>query len=272
MPELPEVEITCQGISPHIQGKTISDVVIRQAQLRWLIPDNLPQLLKNAVITSVTRRAKYILLATDKNETILLHLGMSGNLRITTAVTPIKKHDHVDFVFSDGTILRYNDTRRFGCILSTSEPIESHKLIESLGVEPLSEQFTGEYLFQQANKRKVCIKTFIMNAHYIVGVGNIYANEALFMAGIHPNKPAGDIALKRYQRLEECIKIVLARSIKQGGTTLRDFVNEQGEAGYFQQSLAVYGRKGEECIWCSNPIQHIKIAQRASYFCEHCQT
>ncbi len=271
MPELPEVETTCRGIRPHIQGKTIAHVIIRQAQLRWPIPANLPELLQGATINTVSRRAKYILLETHHAETVILHLGMSGSLRIVDTEQLAGKHDHVDFVFADNTILRFNDTRRFGCILSTSKPIQQHKLIRQLGPEPLSEQFTGEHLYYLAKNRKATVKSFIMDGHNVVGVGNIYASEALFMAGIHPGIHAGQIALKRYQKLADCIKIVLQQAIKQGGTTLRDFVNEQGKPGYFQQSLAVYGRTNKACIHCSTPIQQLKIAQRASYFCSLCQ-
>ena len=271
MPELPEVETTCNGIRPHIVGKTISDVIIRQKQLRWPITENLRELLIGHLFESVTRRAKYCLLKTNATETVIIHLGMSGNLRVTNTAQPPEKHDHVDFIFNDNTVLRFNDTRRFGAILATSEPISDHKLISQLGPEPLSEQFTGSRLHSLSKNRKATIKSFIMDGHNVVGVGNIYASESLFMAGILPTRPAGKISLKRYQKLAECIKIVLQQSIDQGGTTLRDFVNEQGKPGYFQQSLAVYGRKNEPCSQCSTPIEQLKIAQRASFFCVVCQ-
>ena len=271
MPELPEVETTCRGISPHVVNKPITAVIIRQSQLRWPIPSNLANLLTGHIFENVQRRAKYLLLKTNSAETVIIHLGMSGNLRIVDNSLAPKKHDHVDFVFNDGTTLRFNDTRRFGAILSTSQPIHLHKLISQLGPEPLSKNFTGKHLYDLSTNKKVPVKTFIMNGHNVVGVGNIYASESLFMAGIHPTRQAGKISLARYQKLAECIKIVLHQAIKQGGTTLRDFVNEQGKPGYFQQSLAVYGRKDENCIHCSSPIQQIKIAQRASYFCSICQ-
>ncbi|NOR69360.1 MAG: bifunctional DNA-formamidopyrimidine glycosylase/DNA-(apurinic or apyrimidinic site) lyase [Methylomarinum sp.] len=271
MPELPEVETTCRGIRPHIEGKTIADVIIRQAQLRWPIPAELPELLHKSVIKSVKRRAKYVLLETSHAETVILHLGMSGSLRIVNTEQAAGKHDHVDFVFTDNTVLRFNDTRRFGCILCTSEPIQQHKLINQLGPEPLSELFTGDHLKHLAKNRKATVKSFIMDGHNVVGVGNIYASEALFMAGIHPTRQAGKVSLKRYQKLADCIKLVLQQAIEQGGTTLRDFVNEQGKPGYFQQLLTVYGRANEACIHCSTPIQQLKIAQRASYFCPACQ-
>lgn len=271
MPELPEVETTCQGISPCIKGKTVADVIIRQSQLRWSIPENLRELLLGQLIKKVSRRGKYLLLETNKAETVIIHLGMSGSLRISKAEQIPEKHDHVDFIFSDGTILRYKDIRKFGSILHTSKPIDKHKLIAQLGPEPLSEQFTGNHLYTKSKNRKTTIKAFIMDGHNVVGVGNIYASEALFMAGVHPLRQAGKISLKRYQKLAECIKLVLQQAINQGGTTLRDFVNEQGNPGYFQQSLSVYGRANESCIHCTTPIKQMKIAQRASYYCNHCQ-
>ncbi|MFW5442823.1 MAG: bifunctional DNA-formamidopyrimidine glycosylase/DNA-(apurinic or apyrimidinic site) lyase [Methylococcaceae bacterium] len=271
MPELPEVETTCRGIRPHISGKKISHVIIRQFQLRWPIPKNLSELLAGTIIKNVNRRAKYCLLETTTAETVLIHLGMSGSLRIVNTEQQPGKHDHVDFIFSDGTVLRFNDTRRFGAILYTSEPVQQHKLISQLGPEPLATQFTGSHLYLLSKNKKATVKTFIMDGHNVVGVGNIYASESLFMAGIHPTRQAGRISLNRYQKLAECIKIVLKQAIEQGGTTLRDFVNEQGKPGYFQQSLTVYGRENKECVKCLTPIHHLKIAQRASYFCPSCQ-
>lgn len=271
MPELPEVETTCNGIRPHITGKTISNVIVRQQQLRWPITDNLSKILHGKKIESVRRRAKYCLLTTNLSETIIIHLGMSGSLRITNTSHAAEKHDHVDFVFTDDTVLRFNDTRRFGAILLTPDPIEQHKLISSLGPEPLTSNFTGAHLHSLSKNRKATVKSFIMDGHHVVGVGNIYASESLFMAGILPTRAAGKVSLKRYQKLANCIKIVLQQSIDQGGTTLRDFVNEQGKPGYFQQSLAVYGRAGEPCIHCSTSVEQLKIAQRASYFCPACQ-
>ncbi|MCK5829581.1 MAG: bifunctional DNA-formamidopyrimidine glycosylase/DNA-(apurinic or apyrimidinic site) lyase [Methylococcales bacterium] len=272
MPELPEVETTCRGISPHITGKKIAEVIVRQRQLRWPIPENINEILRNLVINKVSRRAKYLLLETNKVSTVLLHLGMSGSLRIVDSKQVPGKHDHVDFVFTDGTVLRFNDTRKFGAILYTTEPINQHKLISQLGSEPLSEKFTGNHLHQLSRNKKVSIKAFIMDGHHVVGVGNIYASESLFMAGILPTRQAGRVSLKRYQKLAQCIKVVLQQAINQGGTTLRDFVNEQGKPGYFQQSLSVYGRSEQKCLLCSSPIKQIKIAQRASYYCNQCQS
>lgn len=272
MPELPEVETTCRGISPHIKGKKIVDIIIRQSQLRWVIPENFREKLVNAVFTDISRRAKYILLATTKPETVMIHLGMSGSLRIVNAEQAPGKHDHVDFVINDGILLRFNDPRKFGAILCTSEPIAEHWLISQLGPEPLSEQLTGEHLHKLSKNKKTPVKTFIMDGHNVVGVGNIYANESLFMAGIHPARQAGRISLIRYQKLATSIKKVLQQAITQGGTTLRDFVNEQGKPGYFQQSLSVYGRSGKSCIRCATPIKQTKIAQRASFYCPVCQS
>ncbi len=272
MPELPEVETTCRGIKPHIIKKTIANIVVRQAQLRWPVTEDISAQCSGYSIKRVYRRAKYLLLEVGATHTIIIHLGMSGNLRISNSEQAPGKHDHVDFVFSDGSVLRFNDTRRFGSILLTSDPIEKHKLISSLGPEPFSSHFNGQHLYHLSKNRSSAVKTFIMDGHHVVGVGNIYASEALFMAGIHPVRQAGRVSLQRYQKLAESIKIILQQAIDQGGTTLRDFVNEQGKPGYFQQSLAVYGRKNESCRLCSSTIKQVKIGQRASYFCPVCQT
>ena len=271
MPELPEVETTCRGIRPHIVGKIVTHVIVRQKQLRWLIPDELSEVMTGLVIEEVNRRAKYIVLKTNSINTVLLHLGMSGNLRITNTRQAAGKHDHVDFVLTDKTVLRFNDTRRFGSVLYTSEPIDQHKLIKRLGPEPLSDELSGDYLYHLSRHKKTTIKSFMMDAHNVVGVGNIYASESLFRAKIHPTRQAGKISLKRYKVLSGCIKYILQQAIEQGGTTLRDFVNEQGVSGYFQQSLSVYGRADQDCIVCQSPIKQIKIAQRASYYCSQCQ-
>lgn len=270
MPELPEVETSRRGIAPHIQGKRFQAVIVRQTQLRWPVPQNLSTLLPGLQLHQVERRGKYLLLMTDEG-TLLLHLGMSGNLRITTQVQPVLKHDHVDFVFEDGTVLRLNDQRRFGAVLWTDRPLQEHPLLSPLGPEPLSEAFTGEHLFICSRNRKTAVKSLIMDSHIVVGVGNIYASESLFMAGLHPNRPAHSIDLASYQTLAAAIKTILQRSIDQGGTTLRDFLNAQGKPGYFQQALSVYGRSGQPCHSCAEPIQQLKIGQRASYFCDHCQ-
>lgn len=270
MPELPEVETICRGIEPHIIAQTISQVLVRQPRLRWLVSATLADDLKNATINKVSRRAKYLLLATDKG-TLLVHLGMSGSLRILTTQQEAAKHDHIDIIFTNGVLLRYNDPRRFGAMLWTTQAASEHKLLKDLGVEPLSDACNGELLFQLSRKRKVPIKSFIMDSHIVVGVGNIYANEALFMAGLLPTRHAGTIALDDYQRLVACIRTVLQQAITQGGTTLRDFVNEAGKAGYFQQQLRVYGRTGQPCLTCQQALQEIRLNNRSTVFCCECQ-
>jgi formamidopyrimidine-DNA glycosylase len=270
MPELPEVETICRGIAPYIIGQTIKQVVVRQPSLRWRVSDSLADDLMGLTIVSVTRRAKYLLLATA-NGTLLIHLGMSGRLQVLLTQQEIGKHDHVDIMFSNGAVLRYNDTRRFGAVLWTSEPVNEHKLLKELGVEPLSEACSGELLFELSRQRKVSIKSFIMDSHIVVGVGNIYANEALFMAGLLPTRHAGTLTLDDCQRLVACIRVVLQHAIEQGGTTLRDFVNESGKAGYFQQQLRVYGRAGLPCVTCQQPLQETRLANRTTVFCCVCQ-
>lgn len=271
MPELPEVETTRRGIAPHIENKPVSDVVVRQSRLRWPVPNRLPSLLRGLCFRQIERRGKYLLLKTTTG-TLIIHLGMSGSLRIVNTRQVAKKHDHIDIMFVDGTVLRYNDPRKFGSVLWTEGPIYDHPLLQQLGPEPLSSEFDGAYLYRLSRTRKSAVKSFIMDGHVVVGVGNIYANESLYMAGIRPSRQAGRISLRRYQALAEAIKVVLQRSIDRGGTTLRDFVNEQGNPGYFQQSLFVYGRAGQPCYRCSRPITPIKIGQRASYYCQACQT
>jgi formamidopyrimidine-DNA glycosylase len=270
MPELPEVETICRGIAPHIIDQTIKQVLVRQPRLRWTVSKTLAVDLAGLTIRSVTRRAKYLLLVTNGG-TLLVHLGMSGRLRILNSEQEAGKHDHIDFIFTNGTVLRFNDPRRFGAVLWTIEAASEHKLLKNLGVEPLSEACNGELLFQLSRKRKVPIKSFIMNSHIVVGVGNIYANEALFMAGLLPTRHAGTIVLEDYGRLVDCIRVVLKHAIEQGGTTLKDFVNESGQAGYFQQQLRVYGRAGLHCVNCQQPLQEIRMANRTTVFCSGCQ-
>ncbi len=270
MPELPEVETTCNGIAPHIVGQIVKQVIVRQPQLRWPVPEALNQTLSGLCIESVTRRAKYLLFATN-NGTVLLHLGMSGSLRILSADQAAGKHDHIDFVFDDETVLRFNDPRRFGAVLWTTQPAAEHQLLKDLGPEPLLAEFSGELLYARSRNRKLAVKSFIMDSHIVVGVGNIYANEGLFMAGIQPTRQAGKVSLARYQKLAECIRVVLRHAIEQGGTTLRDFVNEAGKPGYFQQQLKVYGRAGLPCVSCLQPLTEIRIAQRSTVFCGVCQ-
>ena len=270
MPELPEVETTCRGIAPHIVGQTIKQVIIRQPQLRWPVTEGLAQTLTGLCIQSVSRRAKYLLFTTGAG-TMLVHLGMSGSLRIMSAGQSAGKHDHIDFIFNDDTVLRFNDPRRFGAVLWTAAPVAGHPLLKELGPEPLLAEFSGELLYSRSRNRKVPVKSFIMDSHVVVGIGNIYANEALFMAGILPSRQAGKVSLARYQKLAECIRVVLQHAILQGGTTLRDFVNEAGKPGYFQQQLKVYGRAGLPCIHCLQPLIETRLANRSTVFCAVCQ-
>lgn len=269
MPELPEVEVSRQGITPFMVGETVMRVVVRNASLRWPIPSEIQELV-GLTITAVRRRAKYLLLETDWG-TAILHLGMSGNLRILPHGSVAGKHDHVDIELSNGQLLRLNDTRRFGCLLWTREPAEQHKLLIKLGPEPLTEDFNGEHLYQRSRKRKIAVKQFIMDNHVVVGVGNIYANEALFSAGIHPQQAACDVNETDYQALANEIKKVLARAITQGGTTLKDFTGSDGKPGYFVQELQVYGRAGEPCRHCGGLLSEVRMGGRSTVFCPLCQ-
>ena len=275
MPELPEVETTRRGIEPHLQGRRISRVVVRHPMLRWPIPADLPQLLSGQRIEQIERRGKYLLLpfreAGRAQGTLLLHLGMSGSLRIVAAGSAAAKHDHLDIEVDSGQALRLHDPRRFGAALWQPGAAGEHELLADLGPEPLTEAFDGRYLWERARGRSAPVKTFLMDSHIVVGVGNIYANEALFSAGIRPDRAAGRIALARYERLVGEIKRVLARSIKQGGTTLRDFVGGDGKPGYFQQQLLVYGRGGEPCRQCGAVLIEVRIGQRSTVYCPHCQ-
>ena len=268
MPELPEVETTRRGIDPHAVDRCIERVVVRNPKLRWPIEDALPTLAAGQRIRGTRRRAKYLLIDLDRH-TLMVHLGMSGSLRIMPASTPPLFHDHVDIVLSDGNCLRYNDPRRFGSLhLLTSD---DHALLRHLGPEPLSNDFDGAWLYQAARGRKAAVKQFLMDGRIVVGVGNIYANEALFMAGIRPTRSAGKISLERYQRLAEAVKVLLAAAIEQGGTTLRDFVGGDGKPGYFAQKLRVYGRGGQSCRVCSGQLKDIRLGNRSSVFCANCQ-
>lgn len=270
MPELPEVETTKRGISPHIVGKSIAKVVVRQRQLRWLITDNFEENLQNQIIEKVERRAKYLLIKTQDG-TLIIHLGMSGNLRIVPTNFPATAHDHVDIIFDENTVLRFNDQRRFGAMIWATGDVLKHSLLRDLGVEPLTENFTDSLLFQLSRRKRVPIKTFLMAGKIVVGVGNIYANEALFMAKILPTRHAGDLSLIDCEKLVECIRIILANAIEKGGTTLRDFVNAEGKTGYFQQQLHVYGRGNQHCTTCNQTLQEIRMANRTTVFCSNCQ-
>ncbi len=270
MPELPEVETSRRGIEPHIVDATISRVVIRERRLRWPVSRAVDRNLPGQTVTSVGRRAKYLLINTDKG-TAILHLGMSGSVCILDLDTPASIHDHVDIEFDTGLMLRFRDPRRFGSLHWSKQPL-SHRLLKDLGPEPLDDAFDGDYLWRKSRGRSVSIKQFIMNAHIVVGVGNIYASESLFMAGINPRRAAGRIAGHRYDALANAIKDVLGKAIKAGGTTLRDFYGGDGEAGYFQQQLEAYGREDEPCRRCDTPITAIVQGQRSTFYCKRCQT
>lgn len=269
MPELPEVETTRRGIEKHLVGKKVVDVIVRQRQLRWPIPKSLSLLIKNKNVNAVERRGKYLLIQCA-NGSLMIHLGMSGSLRILDKTTPAEKHDHFDLIMSNGKCLRLHDPRRFGSVL-WADDWQQHDLIKDLGPEPLSQEFDAEYLYAKSKKRKVAVKNFIMNSHIVVGVGNIYASEALFRAGIRPKRAAGKITKLEAVELARQIKAVLKEAIKQGGTTLRDFTASDGKPGYFKQKLTVYGREAEPCLHCKTTIKQVTIGQRASYYCPVCQ-
>ena len=274
MPELPEVETTRRGLLPHLPGRRVQHVLLRRPDLRWPIPDEVAALLPEQRIEGIRRRAKYLLLDTAAGSA-LLHLGMSGSLRVLPEDTAVRAHDHVDIGLEglDGApdrVLRFNDPRRFGCLLWQA-PGEVHPLLAGLGPEPLSDDFDGDYLFSRSRGRAAPVKTFLMDQAVVVGVGNIYAAEALFMAGISPLRPAGKVSRARYVALAEAVKAILAHAIARGGTTLRDFLSPDGAPGYFEQELLAYGRGGAPCPRCGRPMRQALVGQRASVWCGHCQ-
>lgn len=271
VPELPEVETVRAGIAPHLLKQHFQSVTVRNPNLRWPVPTQLPTLLKGQTVHQVERRAKYLLIELDKG-CLVIHLGMSGQLRFVQADTQPGKHDHLDFVMSSGKLLRYTDPRRFGAVLWLKPGEQAdHRLFSSLGPEPLSEEFNADYLYAKTRKRSLPIKSLIMDGKVVVGVGNIYANEALFLSGIRPNLAAGKLSKARTALLVDNIKQVLSRAIAQGGTTLKDFVNGEGKPGYFKQELLVYGRAGEPCVNCKKPLTETRLAQRSTVFCRQCQ-
>ena len=269
MPELPEVETTRRGLAPHVEGRRVETVILRRPDLRWPIPPEVPGLLPGQRIDAVRRRAKYLLLDTAAGSA-LLHLGMSGSLRVLPAATPVNAHDHVDIVLPAGQVLRFNDPRRFGSLL-WQPPGEVHPLLAGLGPEPLSEAFDGDYLFALSRGRSAPVKAFLMDQRVVVGVGNIYVAEALFAAGISPWRAAGRVSRARYTVLADAARGILLAAIERGGTTLRDFISPDGVPGYFEQELSVYGRGGEPCRSCGRPLRQDWIGQRASAWCAHCQ-
>jgi formamidopyrimidine-DNA glycosylase len=270
MPELPEVETTRRGLAPHVEGRRITGVVLRRPDLRWPIPDEIRERLPGRRIEAVRRRAKYLLMDTDAGDSALLHLGMSGMLRVLPADTPVGAHDHVDLALDSGRVLRFTDPRRFGSLLWQPAGTE-HELLRGLGPEPLSDAFDGDWLFARSRGRSAPVKTFLMDQKIVVGVGNIYAAESLFRAGISPLRAAGKVSRERYAALAGAVRDILAYAITRGGTTLRDFLSPDGAPGYFEQELAVYGRGGEACPGCGGPLREASIGQRASVWCPRCQ-
>jgi formamidopyrimidine-DNA glycosylase len=269
MPELPEVETTRRGLAPYVEGRRVTTVTLRRPDLRWPIPSEIRTQLPGQRINAVRRRAKYLLLDTVIGSA-LLHLGMSGSLRVLPGDTPAAAHDHVDLALDSGRVLRFNDPRRFGCLLW--QPRDTvHPLLQELGPEPLSDDFHGDYLFALSRGRKAPIKTFLMDQAVVVGVGNIYAAEALFAAGISPLRAAGKVSRERYAALAEAVKRILAHAIERGGTTLRDFISPDGAPGYFELELLAYGRGGEPCPRCGRPLKQAAIGQRTTVWCGHCQ-
>ena len=271
MPELPEVETTRRGIEPHLLHHKLIGAVVRNRQLRWPVPTNLANKIQGQTVHSVRRRGKYLLLQLDE-ATIMLHLGMSGSLRITASDTAPEKHDHIDLQLDSGLCLRLRDPRRFGSLHLIKGEALQHDLLKDLGPEPLTSDFDDDYLYQRSRKRKLAIKLFIMDSKTVVGVGNIYASEALFRAGIRPSRAAGKITRAEYQKLVSAIKDVLQAAIRSGGTTLQDFTNSEGKPGYFKQRLQVYDREAEPCTQCGGAIKHTVMGQRATYYCPRCQS
>lgn len=268
MPELPEVETTCRGITPFAKGQIINNIIVRQGKLRWPVDKLLSKKLAGQKITNISRRAKYLLLETEQGS-LMVHLGMSGSLRVVEDL-PLKKHDHIDICLRNGKTIRFNDPRRFGSVILNQQGLE-HPLLIKLGVEPLSDDFNAAYLHQKAKSRKIAIKSFIMNNHVVVGVGNIYAQESLFLSGIHPNRAACKVSVARMDTLVTTIKQVLTRAIKAGGSSLKDFTGADGKPGYFQQTLNVYGRNNTDCLVCDTALKQVNIGQRTTVYCPQCQ-
>src|SRR5437868_1613537 len=271
MPGHPEVETTRRGIEPSVAARIIDSVVVREPRLRWRVPSELPAAAAGQRVRELRRRAKYLLFDLERG-TMILHLGMSGSLRVLLATTAPVLHDHVDIVLDSAICLRFNDPRRFGSLLWTTEDPLTHPLLKSLAPEPLSDEFNADYLVRAARGRSVAIKQLIMNSQLVVGVGNIYASEALFRAGIRPRRSASRVTKAEFAALVQAIRQVLREAIRSGGTTLRDYVNPEGMPGYFRQKLFVYERTGEPCRICKTAIRQIVQGQRSTYFCPQCQS
>jgi formamidopyrimidine-DNA glycosylase len=272
MPELPEVEVTRRGVAPYLEGRTVTGVTLRHSGLRWPFPAELPRLLSGRTIRATGRRGKYLLIRFDHG-TLIVHLGMSGHLRVLPAGTPAQKHDHFDMALG-AQVLRMTDPRRFGAVLwhgKEEGAVEEHLLLRGLGVEPLEEGFSAQLLYRETRARTAAIKQVLLAGDIVVGVGNIYASESLFKAGINPKTPAGRIGLARYEKLAVAIRETLAAAIEQGGSTLRDFIGVDGQSGYFQQSYFVYDRQGEPCRVCGGTVRQIVQGQRSTFYCQNCQ-
>lgn len=269
MPELPEVETTRRGLVPRVVGHRIRDVVVRDPRLRWPVPRDLAARLRGVRVRSIARRGKYLLFDCGEGH-LLVHLGMSGRLTVVPPDRPVRRHDHVDLALDSGEVVRLNDPRRFGAMLWVRDP-SRHPLLDGLGIEPFDEAFGGRYLHERARARRVPVKQFLMDSRIVTGVGNIYANEALFAAGIHPARAAGRISRDRYERLAAAVRATLERALAAGGSTLRDFVGAGGEPGHFQLEYAVYGRAGEPCPACGAPVRATRQAGRSSFHCASCQ-
>jgi formamidopyrimidine-DNA glycosylase len=270
MPELPEVETVRRGLAPLLVGRRVARVLLRVPALRWPIPADLPTLLAGQSILAIDRRAKYLLLHFNHGRAIV-HLGMSGHLRLVAAGSEPQKHDHLDLEFTDGSCLRFNDPRRFGAFLWTTDDPLRHPLLAALGPEPLADELDGAWLYRRSRGRRGAVKPFLMDQQIVVGVGNIYASEALFRAGIDPARAAGKIGQERYERLAAAVRAVLGEAIAAGGTTIRDFEGTDGRPGYFARQLQVYGRAGEPCPACRQPIRSVRLGGRSTFFCGRCQ-
>lgn len=271
MPELPEVETVRRGLAPHLLGRRIAAVLVREPRLRWPVPRGLAPAVRGRRVEAIDRRGKYLIVALDTGDRLILHLGMSGRVLVLDASAPLRKHDHLDFVLDSGRIVRFHDPRRFGAVLFWPAGAPTPALLQDMGPEPFSAEFSSDYLFRLSRGRRAAVKRFVMDGRIVVGAGNIYATEALFRAGIRPTRAAGRLTRRDCERLAARIREVLAEAIELGGTTLRDFAGADGAGGYFQQELFVYGREDEPCRTCGTPIRRVVIGQRSSFYCSRCQ-